>query len=145
MCQVALGSPHARLTSTQPPGVLPVPHLAAHKPSVCLPAPRPLLPQSLLWQLRQPPQGFNIVVMPFRHPLHPISPHQLPPEGLPTCLRVLRFAEGPHTHVVKNVLIDHAAIERTVGVVARLLVDRVVAGVMHAGGWAMRCTPCSPY
>ena len=28
--------------------------------------------------------------------------------------RVLRFEEGPHAHVVKNVLIDQAAIERTV-------------------------------
>ncbi len=27
---------------------------------------------------------------------------------------VLRFEEGPHAHVVKNVLIDQAAIERTV-------------------------------
>ena len=27
---------------------------------------------------------------------------------------VLRFVEGPYTHVVRNVLIDHAQIERTV-------------------------------
>lgn len=31
-----------------------------------------------------------------------------------TCCSVLRFEEGPYAHVVKNVLIDQAAIERTV-------------------------------
>ena len=57
----------------------------------------------------------NVVIMPYATPLHAIPEGRLPPEGVVTCLRVLRFQEGPLAHVVKNVLIDYAAIERTVG------------------------------
>jgi hypothetical protein len=77
--------------------------------------------QGLRSKLRQPLQGFNIVVMAYRHPLHPIPPHQLPPEGVATCMRVLVVAEGPFSHVVKNVLIDHSSIECTVGVLLGVL------------------------
>ncbi|KAI7843604.1 hypothetical protein COHA_002846 [Chlorella ohadii] len=65
-------------------------------------------------QLRQPLDRLTVVVMPYHHPLHNIPASALLPEDLVTCLRVLRFEEGPHAHVVKNVLIDQAAIERTV-------------------------------
>jgi len=57
-------------------------------------------------RLAQQPHNVNVVIMAFRHPLHAIPPERLPPEDVVTCMRVLRFAEGPHTHVVKNVLID---------------------------------------
>ncbi len=49
--------------------------------------------------------------MSFDIPLHTIPPARLLPDTL-TVLRVLRFAEGPHSHVLKNALIDHQAIER---------------------------------
>jgi hypothetical protein len=65
-------------------------------------------------ELPSKPQGFSVVVMSFDLPLHAIPPAAELPEGVPTCMRVLRVAEGPHAAVVKNVLIDHAAIERTV-------------------------------
>lgn len=50
--------------------------------------------------------------MSFDIPLHTIPPARLLPPDTLTVLRVLRFAEGPHSHVLKNALIDHQAIER---------------------------------
>jgi hypothetical protein len=70
--------------------------------------------QALYARLSQRPAGFSSVVMSFDHPLHAIPDSHLPPDHITTCMRVLRFAEGPHAHVVKNVLIDQANIERTV-------------------------------
>ena len=90
--------------------------------------------------------------MPYRHPLHPISPHQLPPNGVVTCLRVLVVAEGPHSHVVKNVLIDHASIECTVGALLGVLRYWMCAWAggggracpLHSLSLAYRAEPCLP-
>ncbi|EFN53934.1 hypothetical protein CHLNCDRAFT_58396 [Chlorella variabilis] len=63
--------------------------------------------------LRLAPQGFSVIVASYAHPRHTIPPHMVPPEGVPTCLRLLRIQEGPAAHVVHNVLVDHASVERT--------------------------------
>ncbi|KAL4440366.1 hypothetical protein ABPG75_003367 [Micractinium tetrahymenae] len=70
--------------------------------------------QTLRRRLAQPLDRLTVVVTSFDTPLHTIPPARLPSADRLTVMSMLRFAEGPHCHVLKNVLIDQAAIERKI-------------------------------
>lgn len=74
--------------------------------------------------------SLTAVVMSFDTPPYMLPSARLPPPDKLSVMGVLRFAEGPNSHVLKNALIDHAAIERKAS--------------MGTGSVALRCAGSSP-